>query len=424
MSIEITKLPNGLTVVTDAMPQLESAAVGVWVNCGARFETENVMGVAHMLEHMAFKGTERRTAKQIAEEIEAVGGDLNAYTGREVTAYHARVLKADVPLAIDIVADILLNPTFDETELAREQGVVIQEIGQTRDTPDDLIFDYLQEVCYPGQPMGWPILGTEKTVSALNRANLKNFMSSNYHANGMILAAAGAVDHANVVQLVQGQFAKFKRGAAPAAKPARFSGGDKREAGDLEQAHLAFGFPGVASGDPEIFVEQVFTTALGGGMSSRLFQEAREKRGLCYAIYAFAQPHRDSGMIGVYSGTSEKDAGEIAPIVAGEMAAMATGATEEETARACSQLKASLLMGLESPQTRCELMTNHLYIYGRILTVSELVARIDAVDAGAVRRFAARLCAQGQPAIAALGPVKKLELHDSFSARFGRGKAA
>jgi predicted Zn-dependent peptidase len=424
MSIEITQLENGLTVVTDAMPELESAALGVWVNCGARHETEPVMGVAHMLEHMAFKGTARRTAKQIAEDIEAVGGDLNAYTGREVTAYHARVLKADVPLAMDILADILLNPAFDETELGRERHVVIQEIGQTRDTPDDLIFDYLQEVCYPGQPMGWPILGSEETVAGFSRANLKDFMSANYHADGMILAAAGAIDHTHIVSLARTQFADFKRGAVPVAKPARFAGGDKRETGDLEQAHLAFAFPGVASADPDIFAAQVFATVLGGGMSSRLFQEAREKRGLCYAIYAFAHSYRDGGTIGVYSGTSEKDAGEIAPIVAGEIMALAIGATEQETARARAQLKASLLMGLESPNTRCELMTSQLYVYGRILTVAELIARIDAVDAAAVRRFAEKLCARGQPATAALGPVKGLESRETFAARFGRAHAA
>lgn len=424
MSMEITKLDTGLTVVTDAMPELESAALGAWVNCGARFETEPVMGVAHMLEHMAFKGTARRTAKQIAEEIEAVGGDLNAYTGREVTAYHARVLKADVPLAIDIIADILLNPTFDKTELEREIGVVIQEIGQTRDTPDDLIFDYLQEVCYPGQPMGWPILGTEKTVGGMSRKHLNDFVSANYHADGMILAAAGAVEHARVVELAKEHFAKIKNGGPPTAKPARFQGGDKREAGDLEQAHLAFAFPGVASADPDFFVSQVFFTALGGGMSSRLFQEAREKRGLCYAIYAFTQSYRDGGMIGVYAGTSDKDAGEIAPIVANEMAALASGATEEETARARAQLKASLLMGMESPQTRCEQMTGHLYVFGRLLTVDELIARIDAVDVSAVRRFAEKLCAHGEPAMAALGPVKRLESRNKFAARFGRVRAA
>ncbi|MGQ0741759.1 MAG: M16 family metallopeptidase [Alphaproteobacteria bacterium] len=424
MTVQLTKIENGLTVVTDVMPHLETAALGLWVNCGARQESERVMGVAHMLEHMAFKGTARRTAKQIAEEIEAVGGDLNAYTGREVTAYHARVLKSDVALAADIISDILLNPAFDETELARERHVVIQEIGQTRDTPDDLIFEYLQEVCFPDQPMGWPILGTESTVSGLTPGHLRNFMAANYFSDEMIFAAAGAVTHEQIVDLARRHFLNFSKGTALSPKLAHFAGGEKRENGNLEQAHLAFAFPGVASADPDIFTAQVFATALGGGMSSRLFQEAREKRGLCYAIYAFLHTFRDCGVIGVYAGTSERDAGEIAPIVAGEMSAMASSATEKEVSRARAQIKASLLVALEAPHLRCEQMTGQLFVFGRILSLEELIARIDAVDAAAVRRFAERICTNGAPAMAAIGPVKQLETRDAFAARFGRVIAA
>jgi predicted Zn-dependent peptidase len=424
MTVRLTKIENGLTVVTDSMPHLETAALGLWVNCGARHEGESVMGVAHMLEHMAFKGTARRTARQIAEEIEAVGGDLNAYTGREVTAYHARVLKSDVALAADIISDITLNPAFDEGELAHERHVVIQEIGQTRDTPGDLIFEYLQEVCFPDQPMGWPILGTETTVSNLSPHTLSAFMRANYFADEMILAAAGAVTHEQVVDLGHKNFLKLPSGTASAAEPARFVGGEKRENGSLEQAHLAFAFPGVASADPDVFTAQVFTTALGGGMSSRLFQEAREKRGLCYAIYAFLNTFRDGGMIGVYAGTSERDASEIAPIVAGEITAMASNATEKEIARARAQLKASLLMSLESPHHRCEQMAGQLFVFGRVLGLDELIARIDAVDVAAVRRFAERICTGGASALAALGPVSRLESLDTFAARFGRVKAA
>src|SRR5271170_2822710 len=207
MKVEITKLPNSLTVVTDPMPQLESAAVGVWVDCGARHETKPIMGISHMLEHMAFKGTERRSARALAEEIEAVGGFLNAYTSREQTAFHARTLKADVPLAVDILADILTNPTFDEAELERERQVVLQEIGQARDTPDDIIFDYLQSAMYPDQPMGWPILGDEQTVGAFTRQNLETYMAANYRAGGMTLIASGAVRHDEFLALAERHFA-------------------------------------------------------------------------------------------------------------------------------------------------------------------------------------------------------------------------
>lgn len=418
--IEITRLPSGLIVATDPMPHLESAAVGVWVNCGARNETSREMGLSHMLEHMAFKGTESRSAKDIATEMEAVGADLNAYTSREQTAFHARVLKGDMPLALDILSDILVRPAFDPAEVEREREVIVQEIGQARDTPDDLVFDYLQAASYPEQPMGWSILGTETTVRAFGRNDLKTYMAANYHADAMMLIGSGAVEHARLVDSAERLFSTLPSGKKLIATPAIFKGGDVRGDDDLEQAHLTFAFPGVASADEDAILSQVYATALGGGMSSRLFQEAREKRGLCYAIYAFSHSYSDTGMIGIYAGTAEDKAGELAPIIAGEMAAMAANATEEETSRAKAQLKASLLMGLESPHTRCEQIASHLYTFGRVLSVEELLAKLQSIDAASLRRFAARVCARGEPAIAAVGPIKRLEGHDRFAARFGR----
>jgi predicted Zn-dependent peptidase len=420
MSMEITKLENGLIIATDPMPHLESAAVGVWVGCGARHEKPSEMGLSHMLEHMAFKGTTTRSAKDIATEIEAVGGELNAYTAREQTAFHARVLRSDVGLALDILCDILANPVFADEELERERDVILQEIGQAHDTPDDLVFDNLQQACYPNQPMGWPILGSEQTVSAFTRDDLKSYMGANYRTGGMMLIASGAVEHARLADAAQARFASLPADGGRVAAPARFRGSEILEFQDLEQAHLAFAFPGVASTDADAFAEQVFVTALGGGMSSRLFQEAREKRGLCYAIHAFAQAHRDAGMIGVYAGTAADKAGQIAPIIAGEIEAMATRATEEEAARARSQLKASLLMALESPSARSELIAGHMFTYGRVLSVAELTARVDAVDAVALRRFAERVCSRGDPAIAAVGPVGGLESRETFARRFSR----
>ena len=293
MNVEITTLPNGLTVVTDPMPQLESASLGVWVNCGARHETQPVMGVSHMLEHMAFKGTERRTARGIAEEIEAVGGGLNAYTSREQTAFHARVLKSDVPLAVDILADILIRPVFEQGELERERQVVLQELGQARDTPDDIIFDHLQAAVYPDQPMGWPILGNEDTVGKFTRGDLETYLRTNYRAGGMALIASGAVEHARMVDLAQQHFGDLRSGEGPRGEAARYGGSEIRVEEDLEQVHVTWAFPGVHSGDDALFAAQVYVTALGGGMSSRLFQEIREKRGLCYSIYAFANSFLD-----------------------------------------------------------------------------------------------------------------------------------
>ncbi|HEY2446737.1 MAG TPA: pitrilysin family protein [Rhizomicrobium sp.] len=418
MKVEITNLPNGLTVATDPMPQLESASLGVWVNSGARHETEHQMGVSHMLEHMAFKGTKRRSARAIAEEIEAVGGALNAYTSREQTAFHARVLKADVPLAVDILADILTHPTFDPTELERERQVVLQEIGQARDTPDDIVFDHLQEAVYPGQPMGWPILGNERTVGSFDRKDLAQYMGANYRAAGMTLIASGAVDHSEMVEIAARNFGDLGFGAAPHSESARYVGGEIRVPEELEQVHVAYAFPGIASGDDDLFAAQVYVTALGGGMSSRLFQEIREKRGLCYSIYAFANSFVDGGMIGVYAGTGQAEAAEISALVAEQMAALALTASAEEVARAKAQLRSGLLMGLERPSARTEQIAAHLLAYGRVVSLDEIKAKLDAVDSGDVRRFGERLMTT-RPALAAIGPLGKLESYSVFARRFG-----
>jgi len=420
MNVEITRLPNGLTVATDPMPQLESASLGVWVNCGSRHETPSRMGVSHMLEHMAFKGTERRTARGIAEEIEAVGGALNAYTSREQTAFHARVLKADVPLAVDMLADILTHPVFAADELERERQVVLQEIGQSRDTPDDIIFDHLQAAVYPRQPMGWPILGNEQTVNSFTRDDLHTYMQTNYRAGGMALIASGAVEHMAMVDLAMQHFADLRPGGAPQSEAARYVGTEMRVEEELEQVHVTYAFPGVASGDDALFVAQVYVTALGGGMSSRLFQEVREKRGLCYSIYAFANSCVDGGMLGIYAGTGETEAAQISGLVAEQMAELALTASSEEVARAKAQLRAGLLMGLERPSARAEQIAAHLLTHGRVLSLSEIKAKLEAVDSSAVRAFGEAVMANGRPSLAAIGRLGTLERHESFVHRFGR----
>jgi predicted Zn-dependent peptidase len=419
MNVKISRLSNGLIVATDPMMQLESAAVGVWVNAGARNETAHLMGISHMLEHMAFKGTKRRSARDIAEEMETVGGFLNAYTSREQTAFHARILKADMPLALDILADILTEPTFEPAELERERQVVLQEIAQARDTPDDIIFDYLQTVSYPDQPMGWPILGEENTVSAFRRDDLFAYMRANYRAGGMALVASGAVEHKDMLRLAEAKFAALVPGEPQATLPARYVGGEIHIGGDFDQAHIAYAFPGVSNVDEDFYLAQVYVTALGGGMSSRLFQEAREKRGLCYSIYAFAHSSKDDGVVGVYTGTGETEAAEIGAVVAGEMASLAETASEEEVARARAQLKSGFLMGLERPSTRAEMIAGHLFTYGRVLSVEEMNEKLEAVDAAAVRRFGAKVMATAAPSLATVGPAGKLERYGIFAGRFG-----
>ncbi len=419
MSLQISKLSNGLTVVSDPMPGLESAALGVWVNTGSRNEHPDQMGVSHMLEHMAFKGTTTRSARALAEEIEAVGGVLNAYTSREQTAFHARVLKQDVPLALDMIGDILTNPTFEPAELERERQVVLQELGQARDTPDDIVFDHLQSAIFKDQPLGWPILGEEATVNAFSRDMLRGYMASQYRLDGMTLIASGAVDHAEILKLAEDTCGGLNKGAAPAAPPAHYVGGDFREIEDLEQAHVAYAFPGLSNADPDYFVAQVYATALGGGASSRLFQEVREKRGLCYSVYAFSNGFQDCGFLGIYAGTGEREAAELSAVIAGEMDAIAGNLTEAEVNRARAQLKVSLLMGMERPGTRAEQIAGQLFALGRVQSAAEIVEQLDAIDAASVKRYAARVMQAGSPTIAALGPIGKLEPYATFAGRFG-----
>jgi predicted Zn-dependent peptidase len=300
---------------------------------------------------------------------------------------------------------------------------VLQEIGQAADTPDDIIFDHLQSVAYPEQPMGWPILGLNETVSAFTQDDLRTYMGANYRAADMTFVASGAVSHDAMVRLVAERFAGLKPGPAPAPLAARYVGGDLRHEEDLEQAHIAYALPGVSSADPDFYVAQVYVTALGGGMSSRLFQEARERRGLCYAISAFAQASKDGGTIGVYTGTGEAEAAEISAVIAGEMENLAAGATDAEVARAKAQMKSSLLMGLERPGQRAEQIAGQMFSYGRVLSIAEMTARLDAVDATAVRRFGERVLNGGaNPAMAAVGPVGKLESHANFARRFGSAR--
>src|SRR5580704_14529657 len=346
MSVEVTTLKSGINVVTDTMPHLETASLGVWVASGSRDERRDENGISHFLEHMAFKGTRRRTASQIAEEIEAVGGDLNAATGAESTAYYARVLKQDMPLALDVLSDILSEPKFDRDELLREQGVIVQEIGAVADTPDDLIFEHLNEIAFPDQPLGRSILGTPATVRSFDAGKLRDYLGRNYRAPDIVIAAAGAVDHRAVLAEVERRFASFNGPASPVPEPAKFGGGTHVEKRELEQVHIALALPGVPVTDPTLYSLQVFASILGGGMSSRLFQEARERRGLCYSIYSFHMPYSDVGMFGLYAGTDSADTSELMRVIVDEIAGTADTLSEPEVARAKAQMKAGLLIAL------------------------------------------------------------------------------
>ena len=409
MSVEVTRLPSGLAIITDSMPHLESASLGVWVCAGSRDERPDEHGISHLLEHMAFKGTTRRTARQIAETIEAVGGDLNAATSVESTGYFARVLKADVPLALDVLSDILSEPTFDPEELKREQNVIVQEIGATEDAPDDLVFDRLQEIAFPEQPVGRSILGTPETVRSFTAARLRAYLSRNYRAPDMIVAAAGAVNHQQVVAEAEKRFASFAGPAGPQPDAATFSGGTRVETRDLEQVHIAMALHGVPVKDTSLHSRQGFTNVLGGGMSSRLFQEVRENRGLCYTISAFHMPYSDTGLFGLYAGTDEADAPELMRVVIDQIGNATETLNEAEVNRAKAQMKAGLLMALESSEARVAQIARQMLAYGRPITLEEIVAKVDAVTVESARAAGRALVERGRPAIAALGPGNGLE---------------
>ena len=416
-AVQVTTLANGLRVVSADMPGLETAAVGVWVNAGARCEPVELNGISHLLEHMAFKGTRRRSALAIAEEIESVGGHLNAYTSREQTAYIARVMKEDVPLAVDLLADILQHTTMPEDELAREREVVIQEIAQVHDTPDDVVFDLFQETAYPDQPLGRSILGTAESVGSFSREALMRYMGEHYCADRMVVVAAGRVDHESFVASVEEAFDALPRRSPPPAEPAAYRGGELRRERDLEQVHLIIGFNGVPYDDPAFFAEQVMSTALGGGMSSRLFQEVREKRGLAYSVFSFATSYVDSGLFGVYAGAGADHLGELVPVICDEVAKIARAVGNDELDRARAQIKASLLMSLESPSARCEQIARHMLIFGRPLPPNEIIEKIEAVDAGGLTGAARRLIDDGAPTVAALGPTAGMESYERIESR-------
>jgi predicted Zn-dependent peptidase len=417
MSVEITILPSGLRIVTDSMAHLATASLGVWIGAGSRHERANEHGLSHLLEHMAFKGTRRRSARDIAEEIESAGGDLNAATSTEHTSYFAHVLACDAPLALDILADILTESAFDQTELEREKGVILQEIGAVEDTPDDLVFDLFGATAFPDQPIGRPILGTKEQVSGFGRDAIGAFLDTHYHSGATVIAAAGAVEHATIRDEVFERFAPLAvHSKSPAQARARYAGGEVRLKRRLEQAHIVIGFEGVPYGDADFYAIQVFANIVGGGMSSRLFQEVRETRGLAYTIHAFHWGYSDVGLLGFYAATGAKDVAELIPVALDCLGDAAQSLGEAELRRAKAQMKVSLLAALESPAARAEQIARQLIAFGRVLTLEEINAKIESLDVGSIRRAGQRVL-RSLPTVAAIGPVAKVFTPDRVAAR-------
>tara|TARA_R110002073_G_scaffold217682_1_gene377833 strand:+ start:17082 stop:18338 length:1257 start_codon:yes stop_codon:yes gene_type:complete len=418
MNVNVTTLSNGLRVVTDVMPHVETVTVGVWTDVGSRHETAAQNGLSHMLEHMAFKGTQKRSAKDIAEVVEDVGGYMNAYTSREHTTYYARLLKEDLALGVDVLADILQNSVFDPQELERERGVIIQEIGQSNDTPDDIVFDYLQEASYPDQPIGRPILGTTELVKGFRREELATYMADHYKAEQMVVAVSGNFDRAELIKHVEDQFSDLEHTRQIPKEGAAYQGGSYLRDRKLEQVNLLLGFNGISFDDPDFYAAQIMSMILGGGMSSRLFQEVRETRGLVYSIYSFMQSYLDGGSFAIHAGTGPEQVRELIPVVAEEMHKMSHHVGTEEVNRARAQMKAGLLMSLESTTNRMEQLGRQMMIFGKPISHEDIVEKIDQVDATAIMRFTDRLLNDNKLSLAAVGPLGHLEDYDKIAALF------
>jgi predicted Zn-dependent peptidase len=414
MVVEVSRLSNGLTVATETLPHIESVALGIWVKSGSRNETDDEHGIAHLLEHMAFKGTERRSAWQIASEIENVGGEINAATSVETTSFYARVLGDDVPLAVDILADILTESKFDPEELEREQHVILQEIGAAHDTPDDIVFDRFTETAFRHQTIGRSILGTPETVKSFSSGQLHSFMERQYGAERMVAVAAGDVRHDDFVRQMEDRLGHF-RARANSAPPqyAHYVGGDFREDRDLMDAQIILGFEGRAYHMRDFYASQVLSMILGGGMSSRLFQEVREKRGLCYSVCAFHWGFSDTGVFGVHAATGQSDIAELVPVIVTELQRAGEQIQQDELNRARAQYRAGLVMSAESAASRASQIARQILLFGRPIPKEELVERLSALTIERLTDLSARLFSS-KPTVTAVGPVGTLATYEAI----------
>ncbi|WP_341760286.1 pitrilysin family protein [Candidatus Endowatersipora endosymbiont of Watersipora subatra] len=406
--VEVTKLKNGMTIVTDRMDHLESIALGLWIKAGSRDELPDQHGIAHFLEHMAFKGTHSRTARDIAVQIENVGGDLNAATSIETTSFCARILKKDVQLAIEILSDILNNSLFDPLELTREQHVILQEIGAAQDSPEDTVFDYFQETAFNGQALGRTIMGTPKTVSSFSSKDLRAYLFDHYHGPNMVLAASGAVDHDKIMKLVETRFTNFGNTLPKEPENGYYTGGEKRLKKDLMEAQIILGFKGRAYHADEYYASQVLALLLGGGMSSRLFQEVREKRGLCYSIHAFHWSFSDIGTFGIHTATQDSDVSELLPVILNELKKSSNTIEQTELDRARAQINAGLMMNMESPIARSGQIARQILLFGRLISNEELMERINGLTVQSLRDHTGRLFQESNPTLSAIGPIDHL----------------
>ncbi len=404
-----TALANGLVVLTEPMDHVRTASLGVWIATGSRHEAPSRMGVSHFIEHALFKGTTGRSALEIAQAMDALGGHLNAFTDKEHTCFYLRVLSDHLDAGMEILADMLLHPALDPAALERERQVILEEISMYEDAPDDLVHDLFAATLWPGHPLGWPISGSQASVGALGRGDLAEFLAARYRPDAALVAAAGRVDHEQIVALVERALGVWSGAVVPvsveAPAPQRAVAFRSKE---IEQVHLCLGVPGPPQAHPDRYVMAVLDTALGSGMSSRLFQEIREERGLAYSITSYHAAYRDAGAFVVYAGTSPQTSREVVRLTLAELRqARWHGLTAEEVARAKESLKGSLMLDLETPGSRMSKLARSEQYFGRQITLDEIIADVEAVREEDVRRVAAHLFDPGRIALVAIGPFEQ-----------------
>ena len=392
MTIKLDKLSNGFQIVTEKISGIKTVSVGVWIKAGGRHERKDETGLAHFLEHMAFKGTKNRSSIDIVNQIEDVGGYMNAYTSREITNYYMRILPEDINLAIDILNDILSNSLFEENEINLERNVILQEIGQYADTPDEIIFDWLQDISYPNQPLGRPILGYNNLINTYNRKNLIDFTKKHYIPNKMVLCAAGDVVHEEIVDYANKLFGDMRKCNIEPAMECKFVGGSSIKKKNLEQTHFTLSFESSSLKDEDIFASQIFSIILGGGMSSRLFQEVREKRGLCYSIYSTIEALSDTGMLTIYAGTSDDKINDLSKIIVDQIKKITNKITSDELKRSKSQIKSGILMSMESTPSRCERLSRSLITWDKIVSLDETIKKIEKVNIEDLKKIGKKIC--------------------------------
>ncbi|QAY77453.1 pitrilysin family protein [Sphingosinicella sp. BN140058] len=400
--MKLTTLSSGLRVASRQMPGIETAAVGLYAETGSRYEAAPLNGIAHLFEHMVFKGAGGRSARDISEAIEDVGGDLNASTDRETTNFTASVMAEHIPLGVEMIADLVQRPHFNAGELEREKDVVLQELGEARDTPNDIIFDDLQSAAFAEQALGRSVLGTEESIEAIQVDDLEAWRSSHYRAGSLTLVAAGKVDHDRLVDLAEKHFADLTAGSSDTPDPARFTGGDRVGRTSSDQAHLALGFGAPGQTHEDYYAARLFSDAVGGGMSSRLFQQLREERGLAYSVYSMLQPWADTGLFSIYAATARRQSAAAAQLIEEILADAAETITERELQRVRTQARAGLLMSLESPWGQAHYVARQIQTYGRLVEPAEVIADVDKVDLDRIRA-AGRAMLSGPRARATIG---------------------